>query len=60
MLVFNRRSGEGVRIGDDIRIKITKIDEGSVTLRITKPLHVSIIRSELFERVTGSNARDRK
>jgi carbon storage regulator CsrA len=60
MLVFNRRTGECVRIGDDVRIKIIRIDEESVTFKITKPSHVTIIRSELFKQVTGGNDRELK
>jgi carbon storage regulator CsrA len=60
MLVVTRRSGECLRIGDDIKIKIKKVDGDSATFEIIMPPQVSITRSELFKRIIYHNERDLK
>lgn len=47
MLVLTRRLGEGVRIGDDICIRIAKFSKSSVRIAIDAPRHVKVVRSEL-------------
>ncbi|MEY2341132.1 carbon storage regulator CsrA [Acidithiobacillus sp. IBUN Pt1247-S3] len=55
MLVLTRRKGQAIRIGDDIRIVVTRIDDGQVRIGIETPTGVSILREELFEAVRSSN-----
>ncbi|NWC92639.1 MULTISPECIES: carbon storage regulator [unclassified Pseudomonas] len=47
MLIISRRPRERLRIGDEIEIKVTKVQGNSVFLGITAPKHISIARSEL-------------
>ncbi|WP_158528921.1 carbon storage regulator [Pseudomonas synxantha] len=51
MLVFTRRPTECLRIDEEIKVKIKKIEGGSVILEITAPPHVSIVRPERLKQV---------
>ena len=48
MLILQRRSGESLRIGDDIEITVVAIEGGKVRLAISAPKDVTILRSELM------------
>ena len=48
MLILQRRSGESIRIGEDIEITIVSIEGGRVRLAISAPTEVPILRSELI------------
>ena len=47
MLILQRRTGESVVIGEDVRISVVSIEGGRVRLAISAPPEVSILRSEL-------------
>lgn len=55
MLVVTRKKGESILIGDDIEIKITKIEDGSVKLAISAPKEMTILRNEVLEKVKQEN-----
>ena len=55
MLVITRKKDESLLIGDDIEIKIVKIEDGSVKLAISAPRDVTILRKEVFDRVKEEN-----
>lgn len=55
MLVLTRKSGEGLWIGDDIRIQILEVQEGQVSIGIKAPLDKGIYRDELYERIRKLN-----
>ena len=55
MLVITRRKHESLLIGDDIEIKIVKVEDGSVRLAISAPRDITILRKEVFERVKEEN-----
>ncbi|MEQ3338100.1 carbon storage regulator CsrA [Clostridium butyricum] len=55
MLIITRKKGESIRIGDDIEITISKIDDGSVKIGIEAPRNVNILRKELYEEVEKEN-----
>lgn len=55
MLVITRRKDESLLIGDDIEIKIVKVEDGSVRLAISAPMDITILRKEVFERVKEEN-----
>jgi len=48
MLVLSRRVDESIRIGNDIKITVTKIAGGNVRLGIQAPDEMSILRDELL------------
>ncbi len=49
MLILQRRTGESLVIGEDIRISVVSIDGGRVRLAISAPAEVPILRSELLD-----------
>ena len=53
MLVLVRKPEQEIRIGEDIRIRVVRIQRDSVKLAIVAPADVAIIREELFERGTA-------
>ncbi len=55
MLVVTRKKGESILIGDDIEIKVTKIDDGSVKLAISAPKDMTILRNEVLQKVKEEN-----
>jgi len=50
MLVLTRRMGEAICIGDGIVLNVNEVKAGRVSLGIQAPDHVSINRTEVFER----------
>ncbi|GAA0091805.1 MULTISPECIES: carbon storage regulator CsrA [Paraclostridium] len=56
MLVISRKKDESLLIGDDIEIKIVKIDDGSVKLAIDAPKDKIILRKEIYEKVKEENS----
>ena len=48
MLVLSRKQLEGIVIGDNIRIKVVKLDRNQVRLGIEAPNDVLIVRDELM------------
>ncbi|MEN8076978.1 carbon storage regulator CsrA [Clostridioides difficile] len=55
MLVITRKKDESVLIGDDIEIKIVKVEDGSVKLAISAPKDVTILRKEILDKVKEEN-----
>ena len=55
MLVLSRKKGDAILIGDEIEVRVVKIDEGSVKLAISAPKNVTILREELYTGVAKEN-----
>ena len=55
MLVLTRKSGEGLWIGDDIRIKVLEVRDGQVRIGVDAPEEKGIYRDELYERIRKLN-----
>lgn len=55
MLVVTRKKDQSILIGDDIEIKITKIEDGSVKIAIEAPKEMTILRKEVLEKVKQEN-----
>ncbi len=49
MLVITRKNGEGLRIGDNIRVTVVETAKDRVKIGIDAPKNVRIIRNELFD-----------
>lgn len=50
MLVLTRKTGQSIRIGDDIIVKIIDVDGSQVKIGIEAPKGVLIFREELYEK----------
>jgi len=55
LLVLTRKSGQSIRIGDDIVVKIIDIDGSQVKIGIEAPKGIPIFREELYEKLKESN-----
>jgi carbon storage regulator len=58
MLVLTRKSGEVVRIGDQITLKIIEIRGNQVRLGVEAPRDLSIHREEVYALVHTSSGSD--
>ncbi len=59
MLVIGRKPGEYVVIGDNIKVKVVKSEEGDLRLAIDAPRDVRIVRGELYEEEMKKKAQDK-
>ena len=50
MLVLSRKPGECIYIGEDISVKIVRIDGRQVRVMIDAPKEIPIVREELLQR----------
>ncbi len=57
MLVLGRRTGENIRIGDDIKVIVLEVRGGQIKLGIEAPLHIQVHREEIYERIQRQNDR---
>jgi carbon storage regulator len=55
MLVLTRKKGEGIIIGEDIKITILDNKEGRVRVGIEAPSEKKIFRTEVYERICQEN-----
>jgi carbon storage regulator len=53
MLVLTRRSGQSIRIGPNVEVRVLRLEGDRVVLGITAPRHVAVVRAELIEQVSG-------
>jgi carbon storage regulator len=55
LLILTRKSGEGLFIGDDIRITILEIRGKQIRLGIEAPNSVIVLREEIYRRIQEEN-----
>jgi len=55
MLVLSRKIGESIIIGDNIEVKVLKIESGTVKIGIIAPTNVKIYRQEIYQTVAEQN-----
>ncbi len=55
MLILTRKLGEGLFIGDDIRITVVEVRGRQIRLGIEAPSHVVVLREEIYQRVRDQN-----
>jgi carbon storage regulator len=55
MLILTRKEGEGIRLGDNIRIVLVQLRGNQVRLGIECPNTMRVLREELFQAVRQEN-----
>ena len=55
MLVLTRKSGEGIIIGEDIKITIVELKGGGVRIGVDAPREMKVHRQEVFDRIKQEN-----
>jgi carbon storage regulator len=55
MLVLTRKVGEGIIIGDNIKITVIEIKGGGVRIGIEAPAEQKIYRQEVYDRICQEN-----
>ena len=55
MLILTRKSGQTIRIGDDIAISVVEIRGNQVRLGISAPRNVTVHREEVYEQIQEQN-----
>jgi carbon storage regulator len=55
MLILTRKSGEGIRIGDSIVLRIIEIRGNQVRLGVEAPKNISVHREEIYELIQEQN-----
>ena len=53
MLVLSRKANESIMIGQDIKVEVLEIRGNVVRLGIKAPREISVVRSELRERLVA-------
>lgn len=57
MLVLTRKSGEAIRIGDDITIRVIRLHRNQVQIGIDAPQGIPVYRQEIYDQVVKENTR---
>ena len=55
MLILTRKLNEGLMIGDNIEIKVIKIEDGKVKLGISAPRSIDVYRKEIYDMIVKEN-----
>jgi len=55
MLILTRKRGEGIAIGNDIKISILEIHGKSIRVGIQAPKHIPVHREEIYLKVQEQN-----
>ncbi len=55
MLVLTRKAGEGIIIGDNIRVSVVEVRGGGIRIGIDAPFEMKIHRQEVYDRILKEN-----
>lgn len=55
MLVLTRKSGEGILIGDNIKVVVVEVKGNQVKLGIEAPADVTVYREEVYIKIQEEN-----
>lgn len=55
MLVLTRKPGQGIMVGDDVRITLVEVKGDTVRIGIDAPRSTKVYRQELYEAVMQEN-----
>ena len=55
MLILTRKSGEAIRIGDDITLRIIEVRGNQVRIGVEAPKDISVHREEVYAQIQEQN-----
>jgi carbon storage regulator len=55
MLVFTRRRGQTIRIGDGIEVHVLRVGRDGVRIGVVAPSEVPVHRQEVYEQILQAN-----
>lgn len=55
MLVFTRKRGEAIMIGDGVRIEVLRVGREGVRLGVVAPPEVAVHRQEIYDQIREAN-----
>ena len=55
MLILTRKVGEGIRIGDDVRVVVLEVHGNHVKIGIEAPDNSPVYRDEIYVRILDEN-----
>ena len=56
MLILTRRTGESVKVGDEVTVTVLGVKGGQVRLGFTAPPNVAVHREEVYERIKAETS----
>ena len=51
MLILSRAIGDSIMVGDDVEVKLLKIEDGRAVIGVNAPKEISVHRHEIYERI---------
>ncbi|MDA8162129.1 MAG: carbon storage regulator CsrA [Desulfobacteraceae bacterium] len=55
MLILTRKTGERIRIGDEIEVTVLEVNGRQVRIGVSAPPGLTILREEVFRRIQEEN-----
>ncbi len=55
MLILARKTGESIKIGDDITVEVLSLSGSTVKIGIDAPKAINILRKELYDMIKNEN-----
>ena len=55
MLILTRKVGEGIRIGDDVRVVVLEVHGNHVKIGIEAPVNSPVYRDEIYVKILDEN-----
>lgn len=57
MLCLDRKAGEEIVIGDNIRVVVRRVRGNVVSLAVSAPREVPVYRKEIYDRIQAENGK---